>query len=187
MKFKMYLKKIIKKIKDVDYKGYFKTSILFLTFVISNLINSSILRMMTVKNYFDYKPILGDLAFLVLVGALGYLFKAKKRFKYYFFWSIVFTAICVINSMYYGWFVSFSSVSLLATSLQVVDVGDAVVKQVLRIQDFVYLWQPITFLFINKKLKTRGYFNNIARKESRKKRFIHTLVVDFLNNGIGII
>ena len=177
MKFKMYLKKILNKIKNVDYKSYFKTSIIFFTFIITNLINSSILRMMTVKNYFDYKPILGDLAFLVIIGSIGYIFKTKKRFRYYFFCSILFTAICVINSMYYSWFMSFSSVSLLATSLQVVDVGDAVVQQVLKIQDFIYLWQPIVFFLINRKLKSGTYYKEVAYKEIRKKRGFHTLIV----------
>ena len=180
MKFKTYFKKLLNKIKNIDYRSYFKTSILFITFIISNLINSSILRMITVKNYIDYKPILGDLAFLVIIGSIGYLFKAKKRFRYYFFCSILFTLICVINSMYYSWFMSFSSVSLLATSLQVVDVGDAVVQQVLKIQDFIYLWQPIVFLLIHRKLKSGDYYRVVANKESRKKRGFHTLIVGII-------
>ncbi len=177
MKFKSKCKSIFNKIKNINYKNYFKTSILFMAFIITNLINSSILRMMTVKNYFDFKPILGDLAFLVIIGAFSYAIKAKKRFRYYFVWSIVFTALCVINSMYYNWFISFSSVSLLATLFQIADVGDAVVSQVLRFVDFIYLWQPIFMIFLYRSLKRRGYFKEITHKESRKKRAFHTLAV----------
>ena len=170
MKLKLYIKKIFDKIKNVDYIGYYNTSKLFLLFVITNLINSSLLRMMTVKNYFDYKPILGDLAFLVLIGSVGYVFKAKKRFRYYFVWSCICCALCIINSMYYGWYISFASASLLATSLQVVDVGDAVIQQVMQVSDFIYLWQPIMFLLIYGYFKRNKYIENISKVEQRKNR-----------------
>ena len=104
--------KFVRKILNINYKEYISTSILFLTFIISNLVNSSVLRFFTVKNYFDLKPVLADLAVLLFLGVIAYFFKPKNRFKYLFILSIVLTAICVINSMYYTFFMSFSSFPL---------------------------------------------------------------------------
>ena len=95
-KVEKYLNKINKKVKK-----YVKTNILFLTFVLTSVMNSAILRFLTVKNYFDLQPLLADLSVVVIIGAFGYLLKPKNQFKYYFGFSIFFTTLCIINSMYY--------------------------------------------------------------------------------------
>ena len=154
--------KLFKKVLNFNYKEYITTSILFLTFVITNLLNSSLLRFFTVKNYFDIKPILADLAIVTFIGAFAYFFKPKNRFKYFFIWSIVLTAICIINSIYYTFFMSFSSISLLATSTQVVDVGDALVQNVLQIKDFTFLWQPVLIFIVHNILKKKEYYYKIV-------------------------
>ena len=114
---------VLKFLKNV--RNYFKHNILFLTFIFINLINACLLRFFTVKNFSAISPILADLAIILIIGAFGYLFKKKNRFKYYMFWTVVFTAVCVINSAYYSNYVSFTSFSLLATSVQIFGVGDA--------------------------------------------------------------
>ncbi len=173
--------KLFKKVLNFNYKEYITTSILFLTFVITNLINSSLLRFFTVKNYFDIKPILADLAIVTFIGAFAFFFKPKNRFKYFFIWSIILTAICIINSIYYTFFMSFSSISLLATSTQVVDVGDALVQNVLQIKDFTFLWQPLIIVIVHKILKKKEYYKGIedfekAKIKTRKKRVFNTAI-----------
>ncbi len=147
------LKKII---KNFNFKEYVKNNTLFLTFVLASVINGCLLRFLTVKNFFAIRPIIGDLIIVVLLGSFCYLFKPKNRFKYLLTLSIIFVAICVINSMYYTNYLSFGSFSLLATSLQIVDVGDAVVENIMEIKDFSYIWQlfAISFVYItlDKKL-----------------------------------
>ena len=155
------MKKIINKIKKnlkFDYKTYIKTNILFLTFVITSVMNGCLLRFLTVKNYFDIRPIIADLAIVLLVGAFGYLFKPKHQFKYFISITVLFTAICVINSMYYTNYLSYASFSLLATSLQIVDVGDAIVENVMEIKDFCYIWQIFAVIFVFITLKSKTYF-----------------------------
>ncbi len=178
---------ILKKIININYKDYIKTSILFLTFIITNLINSSLLRFFTVKNYFDFKPIIADLAFLLFIGIFAYFFKPKNRFKYFMVWSIFLTAICVINSMYYTFFMSFSSISLLATSMQVVDVGDALVKNVIEIKDFIYIWQPILFVVVHRLLKKKEYYITVEKTEKRKKRAFNTAILACITAAIFIL
>ena len=156
---KTTLKNTSKKILNFNYKDYINTSILGLVFIITNLLNSTLLRFLTIKDYFVFKPIIADLAFLLFVASASYLFKPKQRSKYFIIWSIILTAICIIDSMYYTFFMSFSSISLLATSVQVVDVGDAIIKNVIEIKDLLFLWQPIFIIFIHKTLKKGKYYD----------------------------
>ena len=167
-------------------KKYTKTNILFLTFVLTSVMNSTILRVLTVKNYFALQPILADLAVVVIIGAFGYLLKPKNQFKYYFGFSIFFTILCIINSMYYTNYLSFASLSLLQTSLQIVDVGDAVVENVMEIKDFCYLWQVLAMFFVNLYLKKINYYTNISKTENGKLAMLNTLVTGVIFIGFFV-
>ncbi len=184
----MKLEMVVESIKKivVFVKLYFKTNILFMTFVISSVINASILRFVTVKNYFDIRPVIADLAVVLIIGAMGYFIKAKHQFRYYFTWSIIFTLLCLINSIYYTNFLSYVSVSLLETSLQVLGVTDAVVENVMELKDFCYIWQIIVMLFVHNKLKKRGYYDYVAKIEKGKIRALNTLVVGLICIGMFI-
>lgn len=170
----------------IHSKNYLKTNILFMTFVATSVINATLLRFLTVRNYFDIKPIIADLAVVLIVGAFGYFIKPKHQFKYYFSWGIVFTLLCLINSMYYTNYLSFASFSLLETSLQIVDVGDAVVENVMEIKDFCYLWQLLALLFVNKHLKNKNYYEKVSKIEDGKVRALNTLVVGIIMIGLFI-
>ena len=163
------------KIMSFDYKLYCKDNILFLTFVISSIINGLLVRALTVKNILDIRPIIADAAMVIIIGAFGYLIKPKKRYIYYLIWGIIYSIICVINSMYYTNYLSFSSISLIATSFLIVDVGDALVENIMELKDFCYLWEIIIILIVHIKLKKMNYYE---RKE-KKKKFRHTLITGF--------
>ncbi|MBE6138218.1 MAG: LTA synthase family protein [Firmicutes bacterium] len=173
------MKKLFDRIKNksrFNYKQYFKTNILFFTFVISSVINATMLRYLTVRNYFDFRPIIADLAIVLLIGAFGYFFKPKHQFKYFFSISILFTAVCVINSMYYTNYLSYASVSLLATSMQIVDVGDAIVENVMELKDFSYIWQIFVMYFVHVTLKSKSYYVEVTKTENGKKNFKGTIL-----------
>ena len=150
-----------------------KNNTLFFIFVITLLFDATILRYFTInpiENFLILKPILADLAIILAVGGIGYLVKEKNRFVYFLVASIIMSLICIINSIYYTFYTSYVSVSLLSTSKYLGAVGDAVFENVLKIRDFIYIISPIciilTQLFIKKKRKK----NNIAiDKNSRSK------------------
>lgn len=167
-------------------KDYMKTNILFLSFVVMSVVNGCLLRFLTVKNYFDIKPIIADLAVVMIIGAFGYFIKPKHQFKYFAFWSIVFTVLCIINSMYYTNYLSFASLSLLETSTQIVDVGDALVENVMELKDFVYLWQIFAIFFVNRSLKKKGYYAKVSEIEIGKLRALNTMVVGLICVGFFI-
>ena len=83
--------------------------------------------------------------------------------------------------MYYTNYVSFASFSLLETSLQIVDVGDAVVQNVMEIKDFCYLWQILALFFMNKFLKKRDYYEYAGRLENGKVRAFNTLIASVVS------
>jgi len=172
------IKAKIKNIKKLLY-GYTSTNILFMTFFFSSIINSTLLRFFTVKNYFAISPLLADAAIVLMIGAFGYFIKPKHQFKYFFSWGIVFTLLCVINSVYYTNYLSFVSFSLIETSLQVVSVGDAVTN-IIELKDFSYIWQIFALLFVNHILKKKKYYDRVSKIEIGKVRAVNTMVAGLI-------
>ena len=174
--------KVVKKAKEIKnghlIREYFKNNILFVTFVITGVLSSTILRffcMHTIENYLSFKAILADLVVASAIGSLGYLFKPKNRFPYYMTMNIFLTAICMINSVYYTFYTSFASVSMLSLTQYIGDVGDAVVENVLQIKDLVYIFSPITLIIVNLKLKKKNYYKRFELKADRRKKTLKTL------------
>lgn len=181
---KKNLKKFIKTVKTWS-KKYVSTNVLFLTFTITSLINGYLLRFFTVKNYFNIKPIIADLAVILIIGSLGYLLKPKHQFKYFFTISIIFVAICMVNSVYYTNFVSFASFTQLKTASQATGVGDAI-QSIIETKDLIFLYQILAMIFVNLFLKKKKYYNRIAKIENGKMRSINTLVVGIIFLGMFI-
>ena len=176
-KIKLFLSKLI---------AYIKTNKLFFVFVLTSVGNATLLRFLTVKNYFEIKPILADVGAVLLIGAFGYFFKPKNQFKYYFTWSIIFTVLCIINSIYYTNYMSYASVSLLSTSLQVIDVADAVTKNVMELKDFSYIWQLVAMFFVHLYLKKKKYYEYVSDIEVGKVRALNTLVASLIFFGFFV-
>ena len=113
-------------------------------FIFTALFNTLLLRILSVGNLFYFKPLLADLGMLFIFSSFMFLFRSEKnRKKYLIILSFVTAIICCVHSVYYTYYDSFASISLLATSTFVVEVGDAVVEQVLNFSDLLYLWQPL--------------------------------------------
>lgn len=135
-------------------------------FIISNLINGLIIRIVTVKNGLFISPLLVDLGFLILVSLLSLLIKKEKRIRYFITLSIIFNIVCIVNSIYYHYYSSFASISLIANITFASDVSDAIVENVLKAVDLIYIWQTITLVIIYKKTNKK---ENIKHKENKKK------------------
>lgn len=143
----------------------------FYTFIIINVINAFLLRMLTMNNsdnFFAYQPLLADFSFVVIIGSFGFLLKQKRRLIYYFILTCFLTAMCMINSAYYTFYTSFSSISVISTIKFIGQVGDAVVENVMKPKDFIYLLAPIIMAIVclrkskNKKLTKYDYKNRVV-------------------------
>jgi len=161
-----------------------KNNTVFFVFIITNVFIGILLRFFTIhtmENLLLLKPILADLAIVSFLGGISFILKEKNRFLYLLIVSIVLTLICIINSVYYTFYTSFVSVSLIATSRYAVQVGDAIVENVLKVQDFIYLLSPI--LLILTYIRTRKKMNI----KNREKRDTRKLIVSMIGSGIVLL
>lgn len=122
-------KNIIKKVNKIKkehlIREYFKNNMLFMAFVVSTVLSSTILRffcMHSLENYLSWKAILADTVIATTIGAFGYLLKPKNRFAYYLSFNIFLSAVCMINSVYYTFYTSFASISMLSLTQYIGDV-----------------------------------------------------------------
>ena len=170
-----------KKVSDFYKKSkknivsYLSSNKLFITYVIFALMETIIIRNYTVKNAFDYKPMICDLGLILIIGSFGYLIKPNKRFRYYFIWLLIYTTTCCVNSIYYIFYTSFASFSLLAELKLVGEVGDSLIEK-FRFIDFIYVIFPLLFFFIHRKLLAKSYYFYINKMERGKKMFTSTIL-----------
>ena len=156
-----------KKLKEV-FKLIKEQHLFEVFFIVSNLINGLVLRAITVSNGLSISPLLMDTLFLIIISLLSLLFKRKKRGIFLIIMSIIFNLICIINSIYYHYYSSYASFSLLATAIFAKDVGDAIVENVLQVVDFIYVWQIIFIIICYINLKKRNYFKNDLKTTKKK-------------------
>lgn len=172
---KEFLKQLLQSIKQ-----YLHENKLFLIFVFINVLNAFLLRIFTLGstgNVFDIRTLLADFAFVTMLGSLSYLMRRKGKFSYLFIVTIILTAICTINSAYYTFYTSFSSISLLSTAKFITAVGDAVVENVLQPKDLIYIIMPCVLLYFHNHYKKNGYYEKVNFFSRSKKRFKNTLIV----------
>ena len=178
-KWKKKAKKYFKHIKeDHVVRNYFKNNVLFVAFVITMVLNSTLLRffcMHSIENFLSWKAVLADTAVVTFIGSFVYLLKPKNRFTYLMVCTIILTALCVINSVYYTFYTSFASLSMLSLTQYIGDVGDAVVENVLQLKDMVYIIGPIAMIVVHLRLKKKNYYKKVDLKSDRKKKTIHTM------------
>lgn len=159
-------------------KNYVKNNVLFLGFVFLMLFNSTLLRCFTVKNYFSIKPLLADIAVVLIIGGIGYAIRPRRRFAYYLVWLCVFSLLSAGNSIYYTNYRSYVSVSLISTASQLGGVMDAVTKNILELKDLTFLLSILIYigLYIYLKRKKK-YFDRFGEKTVKKKKYILSTVL----------
>jgi len=179
--------KFLVKIRDKVY-GYFKDNILLLTFVLISVINAFLLRAFTVKfAYSQIKPLMADVAVMLIFALISYLFKKpKSQFVYLLVVDIIFSVLCAGNSIYYTNYKSFISVSLLSTASQLGGVMDAVTENILEPKDIIFLWTVpaliVTYILLKKR--TRDYQSQVQEKRKRRRYALGTFCVAVAIAGI---
>lgn len=177
---------VIKRYFDQHCIVYFKEYPMLFYFLVTALFNTLLLRILSVGNFLYYKPLLADLGMLFIFSSFMFLFKMEKnKKKFLVVLSFITAVICCIHSVYYTYYDSFASISLLATSVFVVDVGDAVVDQVLKISDLLYLWQPIFMLSYYFRDKNKK--NTIDKKNKVFSKGKNVAFFDIICSGVTIL
>ena len=168
------------KFKEKIKKSFVEYRLLYY-FIFSSIINATMLRCFTVFNYFAVRPFIADLGIIFLLSALSFFIKEKNKNKYFLIVTIISVFMFTVNSMYYTFYKSFASISLLSTSVFVVDVGDAIVENVVQIKDLVFLWQLIGLIILiryEKKNKIKDKTYKVNKKLAKK--FALSFLVCFL-------
>lgn len=156
---------------------YIITNRLFISYVILTLLGTMFVRKYTIGTFFDLEPLITDLGFILVIGALGYFIKPKNQFKYYFVWTILLSVICMVNSIYYRFFsTGFASIGELATVGQTETVTGSIFDK-LQFVDVMYLLIPISFYLIHQKLLSSSYYYFIDKIEKGKKMVVSTILV----------
>jgi len=145
-------------------------------FVLANFINALAIRLITTHT-FAIRALFFDLGFVLFMASFSFLIKKSGRRIYYILATLFMVAICIINSIYYNYYSSFVSASLIATSVFVKDVGDAVIDFAIKWQDWIYFWSLIGIFILLKKKQENFY---VAKKKFYKFILISVCVV-----GIG--
>lgn len=169
------MKKIIERIK-IGFSKIKKDYPVLLFYIIANIINAILLGILSTGN-FSIRALLFNIGYVLIMGSFSFLIKKKNRNIYYFLTSFYMIACCVVNVMYYNYYSSFVSVSLLATSVFVKDVGDAVMDMVIRPTDWIYLWEFIGLYIVIKK----SHEVNEVKKDYFKK----AILIGVISMGIG--
>lgn len=169
------MRKIIERIK-VGFRKIKKDYPVLLFYIIANIINAILLGIFSTGN-FSIRALLFNIGYVLIMGSFSFLIKKKNRNIYYFLTSFYMIACCVVNVMYYNYYSSFVSVSLLATSVFVKDVGDAVMDMVIRPTDWIYLWEFIGLYIVIKK----SHEVNEVKKDYFKK----AILIGVISMGIG--
>ena len=157
--------KIIKEIKKI-----FKENSVFCLYVICSTLNAAFLRWVTI-HAFSLKPFLADLTVVIFLGSFSFIMRPKRKIPYLVFIHIFLTLICFIHSIYFTFYSSFASVSLLSTSRFLGDVGDAVTDNVFQLKDMIY-WIPTAY-FIGYLIRYRK--SHHLHQTQDKKKFTSSL------------
>lgn len=99
--------------------------------------------------------------------------------------TIVLTLICLINSVYYHYYSSFATVTLISNLVYAKDVGNAIFENVLKPVDFIYLWAPIAIYLLYHFLNKKKYFTKELKHT--KKIIISTIVTTLSLWGLASI
>ncbi|MBR6100970.1 MAG: LTA synthase family protein [Ruminococcus sp.] len=167
-------------------KIYISRNLLFLTFVLTSVINSFLLRATTVGfNYNFIKPLLADIALSLFFGLFGFCFRPKRRFPYFLTVCIFFTILCSGNSIYYTNYRSFLSVSLISTASQLGGVMNAVTN-LIEPKHFVFIWAIIAHIvvYVLIRKKKPGYFDEVEEMHLSRKDALTSFAAAMVSLGI---
>ena len=167
--------KMIDKLKKSKSKiiDYIKKNIVIYIFILTSLFNGILVRHLTIGTNSSLKPVLTDLSFLVLIAYVGHFFSKRNRFKDFLIWSVVLTFICIVNTIYYGNYISFTSVSFIKTATELTGYSGEMVGNLLETKQFIYLFQIVIMIFAyiqyRKSNEYKKEIANLKLKKSKKK------------------
>lgn len=159
----------------VKIKDFFIRNNLLLIYTILSFISCILVKYYTIGNIGTIYSNLFEINIILFIGMFSYLFKTKKgSYIYLLVLFSILTIINTINSVYYTFFSTFVSVSLIETAKQATTQGGAIFDR-LKIYNFIFVVLLLIFVLINYLLNKKRSYN--LKNNKRKNYFFFTLLI----------
>ncbi len=186
MTLKKKIKNFIKK-HEKSLKIFALTNKQFFAFVLIMMVEVTVLGVTTLgSKVWSIQSLMFDISIIILLGAIGYLFRPKKQYIYLQTVLILTTLICLINGIYYTFYNSYVTVGLIESLGQVNTVTDAVFDK-LTPWHLIYVVFPLMFHVVHLSLNSHNYFNYVSKIENGKKNFGTVLLVGVILLCMNIV
>ena len=164
---KLRVNKVLKNIKS-----FIKNNKLFIIFIVLSIFIGITLNLMTIGVVGHVKSIISNLLVTLVFGSFSYIIKPNQRYAYFLTFISFNSALALANTVYYDFYQSFLSISLLDTSSMIGQVNDSLWAKI-HPHQFIYLIFIIIFVFANKYFKKKKYEDN---NKDNKKIFKNLLI-----------
>lgn len=154
---------------------YIRTNIVFVILLIGSVLNDLMLRALTVKKIFYWKPVVTSVGMIILISIFVWFLSYKKRNYVFLGLSIAFSLLNSLNYMYYKYYSSFLSFSLLKQLKNVGEVGSSVIKT-LDFKVLLFFIPTLVMILAMKNLKRNVFFQKIANIKV-KGAFVRPFVI----------
>ena len=158
-----------------NIKTFIINNKLFIIFILLSVLLPTTLNLLTIGVVGHVKSIISNILVALIIGSFSYVMKPNYRYYYLLIFLAFNCVLAMGNSIYYDFYQSFISISLIDTSSMVKQVNDSVWAK-LHIQQFVYLIFPIVFMIVHIYFKKKDYSD---KNDNNKKVFKNILLVSF--------
>ena len=162
---------------------YVSTNKLFLSYVFLAYIGTFLIKLFTSSNPTYIRNAIVELGIILILGSFCYFKKPNKRYSYLSIIIFFISLLGVIHTIYYRFYTSFGSINDLATLAHAEKVTGSIIDR-LGFDTIIFVFLPIIFYLINKRLKYSSYFNYVSLLENSKKLLLTTLAIGSLFVGI---
>lgn len=138
-----------------------KTNIFFIVFIVGAVLNDLILRALTVKKIFYWKPLCTTIGIVLLLSLFVWFFNYKNRKYIFIILSAIFSLVNSLNYVYYKYYSSFLSFSLVKQLQNIKEVKSGVLKS-LDFKMFIFFIPTFIMIFMFKKLNTKEFFQKLG-------------------------
>lgn len=147
-----------------------KSNIFFIVLILGGVFNDLVLRALTVKKIFYWKPLFTTVGVILLASLFVWFFNYKNRKYIFIILSALFSLISSLNYVYYKYYSSFLSFSLLKQVKNISEIKSSIIKN-LDLQMLIFFIPTFVMIFMFKKLKAKKFFEKLGHI-SKKTEFI---------------
>lgn len=155
-----------------------KSNIFFIVLILGAVFNDLVLRALTVKKIFFWKPLVTTVGVILLMSIFVWFCKYKKRKYIFITLSAIFSLISSLNFVYYNYYSSFLSFSLFKQLKNIGDMKSSVFKT-LDLRMLIFFIPTIVMVLMFRRLETREFFQKLGNI-SKKREFVIPLVTGIL-------